>query len=169
MKPLTKIAIVMGGYLLALLVAIVVMYIYATLVDSPERQASSGMAAFGDSLLFLAVFSIAAMPATVAALYFVRRSDTFWRLTSVVALCIAMTGISALLAYLFNFDANSMFYTWSTLSPLRILLAPFLAFGFFLCSLFAFTPIYRNRLRAATAIEAMIFIVWIVWILAFRR
>jgi hypothetical protein len=39
------------------------------LTDSPDRQASSGVYAFGDSLLFLAVFGLAAETAAFA--YFV--------------------------------------------------------------------------------------------------
>jgi hypothetical protein len=39
------------------------------LTDSPDRQVSSGVYAFGDSLLFLAVFGLAAETAAFA--YFV--------------------------------------------------------------------------------------------------
>lgn len=53
-----------GAFLAAFAVSI-----YVALTDSPDRQASSGMYVFGDSLLFLAVFGLAAETAAFA--YFV--------------------------------------------------------------------------------------------------
>ena len=60
MKPAAKVTLILGGYVLAILVAFAVVSIYVAATSGPERQASSGMYAFGDSLLFLAVFGFAA-------------------------------------------------------------------------------------------------------------
>ena len=88
-----------GGYVLALLVAWAIVTTYIALTDGPDRQASGGMYAFGDSLLFLALFGVAAVPATGAALYFVRPFHAFWRALSVAALAITATGVAAVGVY----------------------------------------------------------------------
>jgi len=62
MLVLSQLAV--GAFLAAFAVSI-----YVALTDSPDRQTSSGMYAFGDSLLFLAVFGLAAETAAFA--YFV--------------------------------------------------------------------------------------------------
>lgn len=80
MRPMTtwkKVALVLAGYIAAIVVASTVVYIYVLATDSPDRQASSGMYAFGDSLLFLAVLGVASLPATGAALVFLRGCRVF--------------------------------------------------------------------------------------------
>ena len=70
MKARTKIAAVLGGYLLAIAAAWASVAAYNALTNRPDPQASAGMSAFGDAVLFLLVFGLAAMPATAAAVYF---------------------------------------------------------------------------------------------------
>lgn len=164
MKSLSKISTVIIGYIIAFLVASIVLYIYVAAVDSPERQASSGMTAFGDSILFLAIFTLAAIPATCAALSYLRSYTAFWRVSSIGSLGIAITGIAGLLAYIINFGSTSHFYYGSMLSPLRLLLAPAFAIAFFLCALFAPTPVFRNRFIGASVIELSVFVIWFVGI-----
>ena len=55
MKPATKIAIVAGGYEFALLAGWAAVEWHARFTDVDSDQASSGMAAFGDLILFAAV------------------------------------------------------------------------------------------------------------------
>lgn len=71
MKPALKVAIVVGGYLLSFLTAWAAVTIHEALADSASSQASSGMSAFGDLVLFVAVFGVAAMVPTSAGLYFI--------------------------------------------------------------------------------------------------
>jgi len=66
MRPITKASIVLLLYLAALVAAYVTVTIYAIATAGPDRQTSAGMYAFGDMLLFLAVFAVAAIPATAA-------------------------------------------------------------------------------------------------------
>jgi hypothetical protein len=54
------------------------------------------MFAFGDSILFLGVFALASLPATGAALFFLRPYEIFWRVLAVGAVAIAVTGIIVL-------------------------------------------------------------------------
>jgi len=70
MSGLTKIGFVLSGYVAACLVASAVVYVYERLTQSAAAQASAGMYAFGDFLLFLAVLGILALFPTGLALYF---------------------------------------------------------------------------------------------------
>jgi len=70
MKPVLKVAIVAGGYLVAFLMACAAVALHAALTENTSAQASGGMAAFGDLVLFVAVFCAAALVPTGVALFF---------------------------------------------------------------------------------------------------
>ena len=67
MRPIAKVGLVLGGYVLAVLVAFAVLTLYVAYTDGPDRQAYGAMYAFGDDLLFLWVFAVAATVPTGAA------------------------------------------------------------------------------------------------------
>jgi hypothetical protein len=69
MKPLAKFALVMAGYVTAALIAALAVLVNQALTPS---DGSDGMYAFGDVLLFIAVFGFVAAVWTVAAIYFIR-------------------------------------------------------------------------------------------------
>ena len=70
MKPALKIAIVAGGYLLAFILASAAVALHAALSSESGAQASGGMSAFGDLILFLTVFGAVGLVPTGAALFF---------------------------------------------------------------------------------------------------
>ena len=70
MKPVLKVAIVAGGYLLAFLMASTAVALHAALTHESGAQASGGMSAFGDLVLFVAVFGAVALVPTGAAFFF---------------------------------------------------------------------------------------------------
>jgi hypothetical protein len=74
MTPTAKILLVVAGYAIALLIALGVTHAHQVATGGPDWQGYSGMLAFGDSVLFVGVFGLTAVPATGAALYFLRRS-----------------------------------------------------------------------------------------------
>ena len=171
MRPSVKVGLVVAGYLGAFLVAFSVVAIYVVATSGPDRQAYGGMYSFGDALLFLAVFGVAAVPATAAALFFLRSYRPFWLVLSVVALCIAATSLAALIDYVAQrtADAGSILHTWSALAPLRILNAPLFALVFLLSGLFAPNRSSRIALLVATAIEVVAFAsVAFIWFRPFR-
>jgi hypothetical protein len=171
MKSSSKVILVVAGYLVALVIASVVVSIYIVATNGPDRQAYSGMFAFGDSLLFLGVFALAAIPVTGTALFFLRPYPTFWRIASVGALAIATTGAAALAAYLVppNAGMGAFLGAWSELSPLRILLAPLFAMAFFLFILFAPSRSSRIAFFCASVIESIVFIwVALIWFHPFQ-
>jgi hypothetical protein len=163
----SKIALVIGGYIVAFVAAFAFVSIYVAVTSGPDRQGSDGMYAFGDFLLFLGVFVLSAVPATVAALVFLRPYRPFWRVASILALGIAVTGIAALIGYLLpgSTNTNAFLGAWSSLSPLRILLAPLCAIAFLLCGLLAPALSYRVAFLSATAIETVVFCSGVVLIL----
>ena len=74
MSKLTKLGLVIGGYVAACLLASGVVYVYELLTNTAAAQASSGMYAFGDLLLFVGMFGILALFPTGLALYFLLRA-----------------------------------------------------------------------------------------------
>ena len=75
LPALARVGIVAGGYAAAMLVAIGAVAVLNMLDSGTDRDASSGMAAFGDAVLFIAVFGALAMvPTALAVILFFRRS-----------------------------------------------------------------------------------------------
>jgi len=70
MKPALKVALIVGGYLLALLAATAAVALHAALASESGTQASDGMSAFGDLVLFVVVFGAVALVPTGAGLFF---------------------------------------------------------------------------------------------------
>jgi hypothetical protein len=70
MKLVLKVAIVAGGYLLAFLMASGAVALHAALTSESGAQDSGGMSAFGDLVLFVAVFGAVALVPTGAAFFF---------------------------------------------------------------------------------------------------
>jgi len=73
MSRLAKLGLVIGGYIAACLVAYGAVYINNLFMDPAVLQASSGMSAFGDLILFVGVFGVLALFPTGLMLYFLVR------------------------------------------------------------------------------------------------
>jgi hypothetical protein len=159
MSRFGKVCLVVAGYGMAFAIASVVVALYVAATDGPDRQASSGMHAFGDSLFFLGIFGVASVPATGAALYFLRPYPRFWSALSRAALGIAATALLAVVVYFAGRTATaaSALGMWAALAVLRLLATPLMALGFLLSALFAPGRAARNGLLVDTAIEAAVF------------
>ena len=155
MRGWVKVALVVGGYVGAALVATAVVAVHVGMT-SKDSVGADGMYAFGDSLFFLAAFGLASIPATGAGLFFLRPYPAFWRRFSTAALIIAATALVALIVYAVSqtVSASSTFYAWSAFAILRIIVAPLFALGFFLATLFAPNRSARIALFVATVLEA---------------
>jgi hypothetical protein len=145
-----------GGYVFAIVIAIVVVRIYVAMTSSPDRQSASGMYAFGDSMLALAVFGVAAIPATAAALYFLRSRRWFWIMLTVTAVLVACTALVATALSLG--PANLRLQPVGMLAPIRVLIAPLLGLFFLLSALLAPTRAIRIWLASASAVEVIVFV-----------
>jgi hypothetical protein len=164
MRAAAKFGLVAAGYVGAFVVAAAVVTLYVNLTASPDRQASSGMYAFGDSLLFLAVLGVASAAPTAAGLFFLRPCHSFWRVLAVAAVGIAATGLASLMVCLAGrvAGASPLIQSWSAFAVLRILVAPLIALTFLVCCVFAPLRPARIALGAATLSEAAVFASWLI-------
>ena len=157
MKSSLKVTLIAGGYVAAFLVASAAVAIRMANTSGPDAQAASGMYAFGDSVVFVAVFGVLALLPTGGALYFLRQYRRFWTVLSLLCIAVAVTGLTAAILFAVGRHATpSILATWAGLSVLRILVAPLLALTFLVCALFTPYRSPRFALLAATAMEAAV-------------
>jgi len=158
MRPALRIGLVAAGYVGAFLIAAAAVAIRIANTSGADAQASSGMYAFGDSYLFIAVFGLLALVPTSAALYFLRPYRRFWVVLSALGLSVALTGAAAASLFALGRDAvaPSPLATWADLSVLRILLAPVLAPAFLVFALLSPHRSPRFALLAATVVEVAV-------------
>lgn len=150
-----RVGLILAGYAAAILVALLVVRIYIGLTSGPARDASAGMFAFGDMLAFLAAFGLAAVPATMAALFLLRSRPGFWMPLATAALFLAATSVAALFIHLGETFPGPVPHSGHgrAYATLRLLLAPLCALAFLLAGILA--PVRRARLAllAAAALE----------------
>ena len=157
MKPALKVGVVAVGYGTAFLVASAAVAVRLAYTSGPDVQSQSGMYAAGDAFLFLAVFAVAALVPTGAALFFLRPYRPFWTVLSTVGLGVAITGLTATGLYTVGRQAApSLLATLAGLSVLRILVAPLLALTFVVCAAFSPYRLPRLAFLAATLMEAAV-------------
>jgi len=157
MRGLRKIGVVAAGYVIAVAAAFAVVSVYVAATSGPDRQTYAAMYDFGDMLLWLAVFGVAALPATGAALFFLRPYSLFWRASSTGARVLAATAVVTLFACV----APGMFGSWSALPAQSLSGATLL---FLLSALFAPARPFQRTFAIATAIEAALFVsVFFTW------
>jgi len=156
MKPFLKVGVVAGGYLAAFLIASAALAIRLANTNGPDAEASSGMYAFGDSALFVAVFGTVALAPAAAALFFLRPYRPFWVVLSALALVVATSGVASAVVFVLgrNVAGPSLLGTWAALSVLRILVAPLLAVVFLVATMLAPYRSPRVAFLAAAIMEA---------------
>lgn len=152
LSGLAKIRVVVGGYVVALALATLALTVYVSNTSSPDRDASSGMYAFADGLLFLFVFAVASLAPTGLALHSLRAFTAPWWVFSSVGLAISITGLLAVASIA---EPDTASGSWSTLAALRIFLAPLLAGLFALIGLFSPTRSHRAWLLALAGLESI--------------
>jgi len=121
MKSSLKVTVVAGGYVSAFLAASAAVAIRMASTSGPDAQASGGMYAFGDSVVFVAVFGVLALVPTGGALYFLRPYRRFWIVLSRLCLAVAVTGLTAAILFAAGRHAAppSPLATWAGLSVLQ--------------------------------------------------
>ncbi len=158
MKAAQKVSVVAGGYLAALVLATVAVGLRMAATSGPAAQASSGMYAFGDAVLFVGVFGVVSLVPTGAGLYFLRPHKRFWSTISAFGLALALTGMCAMVLFAVgrNADPKSTLAAWGAFSVLRILIAPLFAAAFIVCTLFSPDRVPRRAFLAAAAAELVV-------------
>ena len=158
LPAVAKAGIVVGGYVAAILLAFCVISIYINQTSGPDRDASAGMYAFGDSLLFIAVFGVVSTIPTGLALVFLRQSRSFWIALSVVALVVASTSLAAVAVILWTpqkLALSASLDIWEALSVPRLFVSPFFAASFGLSALVAPQARFRWSLFGAASVEGV--------------
>jgi hypothetical protein len=155
-----KVGLVAAGYVGAFLGASAIVATHVAATSGPDRQASSGMYAFGDALLFLGVFGVFAIPPSGAGLFFLRPYRSFWIALSVAGALVATSGLAAVINCVAaqTADAGSFLHHWSGYAVLRILAAPLVALAFFLAGVLAPSRSSRIALCAAALVDAAVFV-----------
>ena len=156
MNKLSRIGLVVGGYVAAFSVASVLVYIRQLHTSGPDAQASAGMYAWGDFVLFMTAFTVMALIPTGFALYFLRPYEKFWVALSIAALAIAITGpVGACLSALTRNSPlrNSPWVIAGEFGFLRAMGAPLLVMAFLTCAVFAPSRRPRWALLLATGLE----------------
>ena len=152
LSGLAKVRVVVGGYVVALALATLALTVYVSITSSPDRDASSGMYAFADGLLFLFAFAVASLAPTGLALHSLRAFTAPWWVFSSVGLAISITGLLAVASIA---EPDTASGAWSTLAVQRIFLAPLLAGLFALIGLFSPTRTYRAWFFAFAGLESI--------------
>ena len=148
--------LILLGYAAAFGLALAAVAVRMALTDSPAAQASSGMLAFGDALLFLAVFGTLGLVPTFGAFLLLRRRPRFGAWLSAGGLLLAGTGLGALLLCLLatrGHRAPSLELLFF-FAILRSLASPLAAAALGLATVIAPDHASRRRLLLAAAIEA---------------
>lgn len=140
----------------------------ATTWFGADPSVSDGMAAFGDSLLFLGVFALASLPASVLALMLLRQARRFWSWLAYGALLFAAGAVAAIAIVLLERAAPApALHAWSALALLRLIACPAFAPAWLVAALVAPAAAPRRTLLAACALEAGAFALLLArWILA---
>jgi hypothetical protein len=155
MERLSKPGVVLIGYAAALVVSCVVFYVYVYVSNRITAvQASGGMQAFGDFLLFVGLFGFLALFPTALALYYLRPFEMFWRVFSIASLVLAVSGLLA--AVMIGRLQQSHWPVLGFFGLMRILGAALLGFGFSMCAVIAPTRSSRRFLIAAAGIEFLV-------------
>ena len=157
-RPAVKLGFIAAGYVAAVLIAAAAVGIRVALTSSAVAQASSGMYAFGDALLFVVVFGVLALLPTGVALFFLRPYRRVWTALAICGLGVAVTGLAAVVLFAIGRHAvePAPLATWAALSVLRILAAPLLALASFVCAVLAPHRFARWALLAMSAMEATV-------------
>ena len=157
-RPAVKVGVIAAGYVAAVLIAAAAVGVRVALTSGPDAQASSGMYAFGDALLFIAVFGVVALAPTAAALFLLRPYRRVWTALGICSLAVAVTGLAAVALFAIGRHAvaPAPLATWAGLSVLRILVAPLLALASFVCAVLAPHRFARWALLAMSATESTV-------------
>lgn len=157
MTTTARFGVVALGYVLAFVVAsaVVAVRIAAT---ARAAQSAGGMYAFGDTVLFLAVFGALASVPTAAALWMLRGNPLVWTTLGAVAAAGALISLAAIVLYISGrtAPAGSTLYMWTAWTPLWLLGAPPAALACFGAGLIAPHRIPRAMLVVAAVVQAAV-------------
>jgi hypothetical protein len=158
---MAKVAVVLIGYVLAVVAAVFAGYAYEAAVNKPGVDTSGGMYAWGSALQIFTAFGVAALVPTGLALWFIRKSEPAWRVLSRLGLAFAITGpmCGACFIALGNLKGpHPELGLFALIAVFRLIGSPFLAIVFAIAALLAADKTSRWLLWIAAGIEAAVVI-----------
>ena len=164
MTRLGRLTAVLGGYAVALGVAIAVV-VLRTLTVGAEARASSGMVAFGETILFGGVFGLLAVVPTALALYFLRGYQPLWVTASRSSIALGILAIAAGVVVLWVAPAAADAHFAALI---LLFMAPLLAVAFALAALIAPAARFRAQLAFAAAMETAVALPFLYWLWSHR-
>jgi len=158
MTPRAQIALVAGGYALAVVAGMAAGWIYDARMAAMPYDTSGGMYAGGEALTVLGTFLVAALVPTVMALWFLRRNETFWNAVAVSSIAFAAAGLVAVLMPLVARPdtRHAAVALLSLLALAQLLGVPLWSVSFALFAVLAPTRPVRRKLLFAVGIELVI-------------
>jgi hypothetical protein len=169
MKVFVKPSIVLAAYVVAFVVAAGVIHLRELRPQwQAAAQASPGMAAFANFILFVEVFGAAAAAATALAGYFLRPFRRVWTVFATGCVALAVTGLLAAVVVVWTRSLHAELGLWrafASASELRTFLSPILAPSFLVSVPLAPTWRCRWMLLAAAAMEGAAFASGHAWLL----
>jgi hypothetical protein len=152
-----KLALIAAAYVAAFALAYIAVALNDASMDPITRQ--GGMAAFGDTALFLGVFGVCAAAVTAYALYTFRDRAALWRVLSISAMVIAGTAIVALVifAIVSGIEPGPTAELWGGLAVIRMLVSPLFSVAFAFIGLFAPGRSAKLKFFGAAVVEGATF------------
>lgn len=155
MKRWSKLGMVLGGYVLAVVAAAVTGWAYDARLRALPYDTSGGMYAGGQMLAALAAFLVVALVPTLLALWFLRRHLVFWNGVAITSIAFAAFGLIAVVATVaWRGTAHSVLLDLVGLA--QLLGAPLWIGAFVLFAVLAPSPAIRRKLSVAVALELVI-------------
>lgn len=119
-----RIGLVVLGYIIAWLAASAAVWWKNRGISAADQLASSGMFAFGDSVLFLGIVSLVSIAPTLYLLSLIDSASRFWRFTSYASLVLATTALLEVLWLFPAGNARGVMGTLMLLGFIRLFTAP---------------------------------------------
>ena len=169
MRAFIKVSLVLAAYVVAFVVAAGVVHLREIQPQwQATTQASPGMAAFADFILFVEVFGVVAAAPTALAGYFLRPYRRVCTVFAMGCLALAATGLLAAVVVVWTRSLHAEVGLLRVLVPareIRTFLSPILAPSFLVSVPLA--PTWRCRwiLLAAVAMEGVAFASGHAWLL----
>ena len=161
MKTMTKIGLVIAGFVLAFAGACLAAYL-DDLATSQFQAQSGGMVAGGEMILFIGVFAFLSIFPVALSLVFLRSSEKFWNLFSFFSIGLALTGPLAegymMAVRILCMNTHSWWVFFSFFALLRIFGTVVLGSGFVLFAFISPMKQPRRRLLIAAGIEMALFL-----------
>ncbi len=125
-RNVARAAAIVLGYLVSFGAASGAVWVRNFAFTEQDQLAMSGMLAFGDAIVFLAVGSFVALGPTLLLFAAIGASPRFWAAYTGLSVLIGSTGVVCAVAFVTPFSLGAAFDAFRGLSVLRLLATPFL-------------------------------------------